>query len=302
MDANYTSRKFDYFDMVQRNIGILEKKEQAALKEKCLAVVGIGGIGALQAILACKAGFGKVIVIDFDSYDVSNLNRQELADINVVGMQKVDAAAKLLPLYNPFVEVITHNVRIETVEQCKELLEGADIVTVAVDNIGTRIVAQRAAKELGLPCVTAGPMGWKTMCTTYMPDGLAYEDLICPQVVGKEITEDIKEVLNRNEKVFFGVSKGFSYEGALDFFNGGKMKAIGFATNFAATYAISQIVKIIIGRGKVFVFPEMFTCDLFTGEEWDLNERSQMATKIGKLMSEGNTEEAIELFKNEIRD
>jgi len=302
MDANITKRKFDYFDMIQRNIGILRREEQAMLKDKCVAVIGLGGIGALQSILACKIGFGKIIAIDFDSYDVSNLNRQELADINVVGMKKADAAAQLLPLYSPFAEIITHNVMIDTVEQCKELIKDADVVTVAVDNLGTRIVCQRAARELGIPCVTAGPMGWKTMCTTYMPDGLTYEDIVCPQTVGKEINEEVKQFLNQSEKVFFGVSKGFTAEGALDFFNGGKMKAIGFATNFAASYAINQMVKIIIGRGKVHVFPEMFTCDMFSGKEWDLNERVQAATEIGKLMAQGEREAAQELFKAEIAD
>jgi molybdopterin/thiamine biosynthesis adenylyltransferase len=302
MAANITQRKFDYFDMTQRNVGILRLEEQSLLKEKCVAVIGLGGIGALQAILACKVGFGKVIAIDFDSYDVSNLNRQELADINVIGMKKADAAAELLPLYNPFAEIISHNVMIEGVEQCKELIKDADIVTVGVDNLGTRIICQRAARELGIPCVTAGPMGWKTMCTTYMPDGLSYEDVICPEIIGKEITEEVKKSLDQGEKVFFGVSDGFTPDRAIEFLKGGQMRAIGFATNFAASYAINQIVKIIIKRGKVNIFPEMFTCDMFSGKEWNLNERGQIAGKIGKLMADGNRDEALKLFKDQLTD
>lgn len=300
MDTKITDRKFDYFDMIQRNIGIMKRNEQESLRNKSLAVIGLGGIGSLQAILACKVGFGKIVVIDYDSYDVTNLNRQELADLDCLGMKKADAAKQLLPLYNPFIEVVAYNVKINDVKQCKELIKDVDIVTVAVDNLATRIVCQRAARELGILCVTAGPMGWKMMCTTYKPDGLTYEQIVCPEIVGKEIDNKTKEILNLNEKKLFGLSGGFTPEGAMDFLEGGKMKAIGFTTNFAASYAVNQIVKIAINRGKIHIFPEIFTCNLLDGKEWDLNEKVEITKQIGEMVAQGDLENAKLLLAKQL--
>lgn len=107
------------------------ERNQRRFQSATVAVCGLGGLGSNIAILLARAGIGRLILIDFDSVDITNLHRQQY-NVAQIGMLKTDATAENLRLINPYAEIETHTVKI-TEKNVIPLLSKADIVCEAFD-------------------------------------------------------------------------------------------------------------------------------------------------------------------------
>ena len=105
---------------------------QKAFSTDVVAVCGLGGLGSNIAIHLARAGVGKLILIDFDRVDITNLHRQQYK-ASQVGMYKTEALAENLREINPYIELITHTERI-TEDNAVTLLGDADIICEAFDD------------------------------------------------------------------------------------------------------------------------------------------------------------------------
>ena len=106
----------------------VQKKFSAAT----VAVCGLGGLGSNIAIALARAGIGKLILIDFDRVDITNLHRQQYK-ANQIGKYKTDALFENLKEIAPYIDMELHTVRI-TRDNAEELLKDADIICEAFDN------------------------------------------------------------------------------------------------------------------------------------------------------------------------
>jgi len=106
----------------------LQKKFDAAT----IAVCGLGGLGSNIAISLARAGIGRLILIDFDRVDITNLHRQQYR-ADQIGIYKTEALTEILKGIAPYIEIETHTVRL-TEENSAELLKDADIVCEAFDS------------------------------------------------------------------------------------------------------------------------------------------------------------------------
>lgn len=106
----------------------LQKKFSAAT----VAISGLGGLGTNIALSLARAGIGKLILIDFDRVDITNLHRQQYK-ASQIGMNKTDALRDSLLEIAPYVTLETHTIRI-TDENAAYLLQGADIICEAFDD------------------------------------------------------------------------------------------------------------------------------------------------------------------------
>lgn len=105
---------------------------QQAFSSATVSVCGLGGLGSNIAISLARAGIGKLILIDFDCVDITNLHRQQY-QASQVGMYKTDALADNLREIAPYIELETHTERI-TEENVVTLLKDADIICEAFDD------------------------------------------------------------------------------------------------------------------------------------------------------------------------
>lgn len=114
----------------------LKERQGAKLQEKLssatVAVCGLGGLGSNIAISLARAGIGKLILIDFDKVDITNLHRQQYK-ASQIGMFKTEALSANLKEIAPYTEVRTHTVRI-CESNASDLLKDADIICEAFDN------------------------------------------------------------------------------------------------------------------------------------------------------------------------
>ena len=108
------------------------KELHRAFSSATIAVCGLGGLGSNIAIALARAAIGKLILIDFDRVDITNLHRQQYK-ADQIGMYKTDALADNLREINPYIELETHTERIAE-ENAVTLLQGVDIICEAFDN------------------------------------------------------------------------------------------------------------------------------------------------------------------------
>jgi molybdopterin/thiamine biosynthesis adenylyltransferase len=123
---------------------------QARLKAATVAIVGAGGVGSPAIQYLGAAGVGRLILIDDDTVEPSNLQRQTIFRTADTGIAKVDAAAAAVKRINPNVSVDTHRVRIDA-DNVAALLAGADVVLDGCENtasLGRRRPVRRAASDL----------------------------------------------------------------------------------------------------------------------------------------------------------
>ena len=106
----------------------VQKKFSAAT----VAVCGLGGLGSNIAIALARAGIGRLILIDFDRVDITNLHRQQYK-ANQIGKYKTDALFENLKEIAPYIDMELHTVRI-TRDNAEEFLKDADIICEAFDN------------------------------------------------------------------------------------------------------------------------------------------------------------------------
>lgn len=100
-------------------------------EESTVAICGLGGLGSNIAISLARAGIGKLILIDFDKVDISNMNRQQYS-VSQIGTYKTDALRENLLKIAPYCELETHTVKVEA-ENVVELLGDADVICEAFD-------------------------------------------------------------------------------------------------------------------------------------------------------------------------
>jgi len=125
---------------------------QRRLKAARVLIVGAGGLGSPAALYLAAAGVGTLGLAEFDTVDVTNLQRQVLYGAGDVGRPKLDVAMERLRRLNPHVEVVGHAVRL-TSANAPGILAGYDVVLDGTDNFPTRYLLNDACVLLGKPYV-----------------------------------------------------------------------------------------------------------------------------------------------------
>lgn len=141
---------------------------QEKLKRARVVIAGVGGLGSPIAVYLAAAGVGTIRIIDQDTVDISNLNRQILHWDRDVDRGKVDSAFEKLSELNPniAVEAIRATIGEDNVSQ---LMEGCDVIVDAMDNLPTRYLLNRTAVKMGIPFVHGAVRGFEGRVMTIIP-------------------------------------------------------------------------------------------------------------------------------------
>jgi len=127
---------------------------QQKLKAAKVLVVGSGGLGSPLLLYLAAAGVGTIGIVDFDTVDDSNLQRQVLFGVDAIGKPKVDAAKERLTALNPHINIITYNTQL-TAANALDIVKDYDVVADGTDNFPTRYLVNDASVLLGKPNVYA---------------------------------------------------------------------------------------------------------------------------------------------------
>lgn len=136
---------------------------QQKLSSATVAVCGLGGLGTNIAIALTRAGIGKLILIDFDRVDITNLHRQQYK-ANQIGRYKTEALAENLLEMNPYIEIESITEKI-TEDNFSSLLKNADVVCEAFDNAEAKAMLANGVLEQLPDCYLVAASGMAGMDT-----------------------------------------------------------------------------------------------------------------------------------------
>jgi molybdopterin/thiamine biosynthesis adenylyltransferase/rhodanese-related sulfurtransferase len=150
--------------------------QQKLLDAKVL-LLGAGGLGSPTALYLAAAGVGTLGIVDDDTVDVSNLQRQIIHTTDRVGTPKVDSAEKAIHDLNPDVTVRKYETRLDA-SNIVDIIKDYDIVVDGVDNFPTRYLLNDASVRLKIPVVSAAILGFEGQLSVFAPyDGPCYRCL-----------------------------------------------------------------------------------------------------------------------------
>lgn len=174
----------------ERNLPALTEEACQILRKKRVLVVGCGGLGGHIIDQLARIGVGFLRVVDGDVFEASNLNRQLLSSVPLLGISKAKAAADHIARVNPDVAVETAEAFLSE-SNAESLLENCDIVMDALDNIPSRRILAAACEKANIPYIYGAIQGWVAQAAISMP-GDHLIDTLYPEEI--EITD--KSVLS----------------------------------------------------------------------------------------------------------
>ena len=164
------------FERYSRHVLIPEVGEEGQLRllDSKVLLIGAGGLGSPAALYLAAAGVGTLGIIDADTVDTSNLQRQIVHTVDRVGTPKVDSAEIAIHGINPEVQVKKYDIRL-TSENVLDVIIGYDVIVDGTDNFPTRYLLNDASLVAGIPVVHGSIYQFEGSVTVYKPhDGPCY--------------------------------------------------------------------------------------------------------------------------------
>lgn len=137
---------------------MLGEEKVFKLQKSCVLVVGIGGVGSFCVEAFARSGIGKLILVDGDTIDITNLNRQLMAEENNVGKVKVEEMKKRILSYNPQCEVIGIQSFYNQSKNDTIFMNEIDFVVDAIDTITSKMDLIEECKRREIPFISSTGM------------------------------------------------------------------------------------------------------------------------------------------------
>ena len=149
--------------------------QRKLIQSKAL-IIGAGGLGSPSAVYLALAGVGTIGIVDFDVVELSNLQRQILHHTGDVGRSKLDSARDNIKSYNPDVNVVLHDVRLES-DNAMDIISQYDLVINGADNFATRYLVNDACYLLNKTLVDGSILIFDGQATVFLPGEGCYRCL-----------------------------------------------------------------------------------------------------------------------------
>src|SRR3989339_294455 len=210
----------EFKDRYDRNFNTFSPEEQKKLGASTVAIIGLGGLGGGVCEMLARVGIGRLILVDGDVFEASNLNRQVLSEERLMGVPKAEAARDRVRAVNSGIEVI-HRIEFLDEKTLYETIKGSDVVMDCLDSIDTRFKLQDAAKKAGVPLVSGAIAGVTGQVTTIFPEDKGYA-----LIYGEKSRKQGKGVETKTGN-------------------------IAYCALFTAALQSSECVKILLNRGEI---------------------------------------------------
>lgn len=168
-----TNNNLDFFS---RNQGLFNPEEQERIQKATVLIIGLGGVGGTVATLLARSGVSRFILVEFDRFEPTNMNRQVFCFTDTLGRNKAEAAGEYLRKINPGVEVEIHP-RLLAREEVLILARRADLVFPAADDFAFSLLCFRGVQEMGKTALLVVPSGFWACVSIIRPDGPSAESI-----------------------------------------------------------------------------------------------------------------------------
>ena len=186
---------------LERQESLIGKESTDLLAKTSVMIFGIGGVGSFTAEALARCGIGRLILVDFDTVSLSNINRQIIADTTTVGMKKTAVMSERIRKINPECEVIEKDVFVNA-DNARELILGArvDYVVDAIDNVTAKIAIISCCRGNGIGIISSMGTGNKLDPSRFKICDI-HKTSVCP--LAKVVRHELKVRNVKNVPVLF---------------------------------------------------------------------------------------------------
>jgi molybdopterin/thiamine biosynthesis adenylyltransferase len=227
-----------------RNMGLLTEEEQQKIDDKTLLIAGCG-VGSLIAISAARLGFEKFVLVDGDTVELSNINRQGYSSKDV-GKFKVNALAKRIKQINPHTIIKKYPIFVDT-KNAKRLVHKADIIIDSIDPDAAQavIAMHRAIQKEHKTVIQPTDVGWGAMLQIFTPESISYEKMIGlnPQIPVEKV--DNQEAFGKFIEFFVKIMPAYVQKIAMEVASG---KRAHYPQPVSAAYILSAMTVMAAKR------------------------------------------------------
>jgi len=225
-------------------MGLLSEEDQLLINGTRLLIAGCG-VGSLVAISAARLGFEKFILVDGDTVELSNINRQGYSSRDV-GKFKVNALARRIKQINPHAEIKKYPVFVD-IKNARRLVHKADIVIDSIDPDAAQavIAMHREAQKEHKTIIQPTDIGWGAMVQIFTPDSISYEKMIGLNPKTPIDKVDNGEAFNKFIEFFVRLMPGYVQKLALEVAEG---KREHYPQPVSASYVLSAMTVMAAKR------------------------------------------------------
>ena len=229
----------------ERSVLILGEESFDKLSKSKVLVVGAGGVGGYVIEALVRAGVGGIGIADFDTVDITNINRQIIATHKTIGMKKTEAFSERIKDINPNIDIDLYDIKVDR-ENVLELFEkDYDYIVDCIDNITAKLAIIEKAKEKGIGIISAMGAGNKLNPALFQVTDIS-KTSVCP--MAKIIRRELKKRNIKKVKVVFSkeepVKRREKSEGRPT------VGSISFVPSVAGLIMASEVVKDICANEK----------------------------------------------------
>jgi sulfur-carrier protein adenylyltransferase/sulfurtransferase len=251
---------FDYHAAFARNLGWVTETEQEVLRNKRIAIAGMGGVGGSHLLTLTRLGVGAFNLADFDQFELPNFNRQAGASLRHLERNKLEVMSELALDINPELDLgqFPDGVSLDNLET---FLDGVDLYVDSLDFFALEIRSAvfAACHEKGIPAVTAAPLGMGSALLCFLPGHMSFEDYFLLEgqspeeqalrfMLGLAPNPQHMRYLVDDSRINLDAKEGPSTPMACE-----------LCAGFAGSYAL----KILLGRGDVPAAPRGIHFDAY---------------------------------------
>ncbi len=251
---------FSYYEAFSRNIGWVTREEQTLLRDKRVAIAGLGGVGGSHLLTLCRLGISKFHLADFDTFDLVNFNRQAGATVSTLGQGKLEVMIQQARDINPEID-ITGFAEGVTEDNLEAFLDGIDLYVDGLDFFAFQARQQvfAACAERGIPGVTAAPLGMGAAVLNFLPGGMSFDDYF-RLGDGPESEKPLRFLMGLAPA---RLQMGYLADPtAVDLANRRGPSTI-MACQLCAGVTATEVLKILLGRGPVRAAPKGYHFDAY---------------------------------------
>lgn len=255
-NENHTLESNFYSVMTGRNFGFVTKEQQLKLKEICIFIPGVGGMGGTALECLARMGVENFIIADFDTFEVSNLNRQIMCTIETIHKEKLISAKNRVLQINPNAQIKMFGK--DWVEHLDQILPDSDLVLNGCDDIKSTVLLARKCKQFKKFIVDAYA---STLPNVYVvnPHKKSQEEFhgfatlnksvaeITPEIEKQSLHKEIQYIMAATSSVNYVVPEAI--EGLLN----GSIKRFSFCPMvwMTSTLMCHEVLKIIFNKPQI---------------------------------------------------
>jgi molybdopterin/thiamine biosynthesis adenylyltransferase len=255
------TQAFDPKIAFSRTLGLVTPAELEKLHGSTVAIAGLGGVGGSHLLTLTRLGIGAFHLADFDTFGLENFNRQAGADITTIGRSKIEVMRERACQINPQLTVRAFPEGV-TAKNIGEFLAGVDVYVDGLDYFAfpMRSAIFRSCYEKHIPAITAAPLGMGVALLNFMPGKMSFHDYFDWNEADPDVTKAIKFLAGLSPSF---PQRGYLVDRTYVDFKAGKGPSTPMACELCAGFAGTEVLKILLGRGKVRAAPHSLHFDAY---------------------------------------